>query len=260
MLASRSQRREETRCQGDRRLTHSSQASELAPDPPRGTRARASTGAVAGQTRWIGADDRDRAVDRAVSAEARAGREPGRPGPTADATRARVAGRSIDTASRATSPSLPASRRAVVASLTAACMLILSGCSTAHGPSSQATSESPPEYVSEPFTHQQELVERGARLAVSDGCTACHLTPSLHRAGPSFESFAGHRVTLGDGRRAIVDEAFIEHALTHPGSATIKGYSARPMREMLARTHLYEHPSEVRALAAFVEQIGPETP
>jgi len=88
----------------------------------------------------------------------------------------------------------------------------LAGCGTSGGSSGAASTE--PSYVKEPFTHQQLLVEQGARLAVSDGCTACHLNAAGRGIAPSFASFAGHRVTLADGHRF---EGHAENGMLEPG-------------------------------------------
>ena len=140
--------------------------------------------------------------------------------------------------------------------------LVLAGCGT-NGTSSRAVSShtsTEPAYVNEPFTHQQLLVEQGARLAVSYGCAACHLGAAGRGIAPSFASFAGHRVTLADGRRVLVDEHFLRAGLLHPGDAEIKGYDPAPMLAAVRRLHLTGHPGQVAALTAFIEQIGPEPP
>ena len=134
----------------------------------------------------------------------------------------------------------------------------LAGCGTSGGSNGAASTE--PSYVKEPFTHQQLLVEQGARLAVSYGCAACHLGAAGRGIAPSFASFAGHRVTLADGRRVLVDEHFIRLGLLHPESAEIKGYAPAPMLKAIRRLHLAENPGQVAALTAFIEQIGPEPP
>jgi hypothetical protein len=137
---------------------------------------------------------------------------------------------------------------------------VLAGCG-ANGMSSSAGSSSTstePAYVNEPFTHQQLLVEQGARLAVSYGCAACHLGAAGRGIAPSFASFAGHQVTLADGRRVLVDEHFLRVGLLHPESAEIKGYDPAPMLAAIRRLHLASHPGQVAALVAFIEQIGPE--
>lgn len=115
-----------------------------------------------------------------------------------------------------------------------------------------------PGYVTEPFTHEQQLIEQGARLIVADGCAACHLGASARRIAPSFSSFAGHRVTLAGGRRVLVDEPFVRAGLLHPREHEIAGYDPAPMLAALARLRLGSQPAQVAALAAFIEQVGPE--
>lgn len=115
-----------------------------------------------------------------------------------------------------------------------------------------------PGYVTEPFTHEQQLIEQGARLIVADGCAACHLGASARRIAPSFSSFAGHRVTLAGGRRVLVDEPFLRAGLVHPRAHEIAGYDPAPMLAALARLRLGSQPAQVAALAAFIEQVGPE--
>ncbi len=136
---------------------------------------------------------------------------------------------------------------------------MLAGCdssgSSGGGGSSSATA---PTYVTAPFTHEEQLVEQGAHLAVADGCSACHLVGKQRSVGPDFAGFAGHAVTLADGRRVLVDERFLREGLLHPERAELKGYDAAPMLAAVKRLHLAGAPGEVAALAAFVEQIGPE--
>lgn len=143
--------------------------------------------------------------------------------------------------------------------LATAMLLPLTGCGSSGQVSSQGSlASTEPSYVSEPFTHQQELIEQGARLIVSYGCSACHLSAAGRRIAPSFASFAGHRVALTDGHRVLVDEQFLREALLHPGRNQIKGYSPAPMLRAIKRLDLASHPHQVEALAAFIEQIGPE--
>jgi hypothetical protein len=129
------------------------------------------------------------------------------------------------------------------------------GVTTGGGPPHTA---SVPAYVVEPFSHEQQLVEQGARLVVSDGCAACHLSARGKALAPSFASFAGHRVELTDGRSVLVDERFLHEGLLNPRRTAIKGYAAAPMLAALQRLHLSGHPQQVAALAAFIEQVGPE--
>lgn len=137
--------------------------------------------------------------------------------------------------------------------------LVLAGCGTSGTSSSRSGSDaSVPSYVTEPFTPQQHLIEKGAHLVVADGCSACHLTLSKPRIAPSFSSFAGHRVTLRNGRTALVDEHFLREGLLHPRKFLLKGYDPEPMLAALRRLSLNRQPQQVAALAAFIEQVGPE--
>jgi hypothetical protein len=143
--------------------------------------------------------------------------------------------------------------------LVVALLMSLAGCGTSGNPSGQGSSSSTaPAYVSEPFTAQQRLIEQGAHLVVSDGCSACHLMATARSTAPSFASFAGHRFTLTNGRRVIVNEQFVREALLHPNTSPIKGFDPAPMRQATKRLDLGAHPQQVAALAAFIEQIGPE--
>jgi len=159
------------------------------------------------------------------------------------------------------------SKRPVVRSWQVAGVLIatallppLTGCGANAQTSSQGSlASTEPSYVSEPFTHQQQLIEQGARLIVSYGCSACHLSAAPGKIAPSFASFAGHRVTLTDGRRVLVDEHFLREALLHPGRDQIKGYSPTSMLKAIRRLRLASRPRQIEALAAFIEQIGPES-
>jgi hypothetical protein len=141
----------------------------------------------------------------------------------------------------------------------AALCFAIAGCGSS-GPASgaAASTSTVPSYVTAPFTHEQQLVEQGADLAVADGCTACHLVGKSQRVGPGFAGFAGHAVTLADGRRVLVDERFLREGLRHPERAELRGYDAAPMLAAVKRLHLAGEPGEVAALAAFIEQIGPE--
>jgi hypothetical protein len=138
-------------------------------------------------------------------------------------------------------------------------LVALTGCGTSAKTSSQGSSRSSvPAYVSEPFTAQQQLIEQGAHLVVSDGCSACHLNATARNIAPSFASFAGHPLRLTNGRRVIVNERFLREALLHPSTPPVKGYNAAPMLLATKRLNLAKHPRQVAALAAFIEQIGPE--
>jgi cytochrome c2 len=155
--------------------------------------------------------------------------------------------------------------RATSLAVLAACVvalplsLALAGCgSSATSGGAGSSSSNAPAYVTAPFTHEEHLVEQGARLAVADGCTACHLMGKSQSVGPDFAGFAGHTVTLAGGRHVLVGEHFLREGLLHPDKAELKGYDPTPMLAAVRRLRLSGEPGQVAALAAFIEQIGPE--
>jgi hypothetical protein len=146
-----------------------------------------------------------------------------------------------------------------IAGLFAGLLALLAGCGSSAAPGAAgARPTSVPAYVSEPFTPEQRLIEQGAPLIVADGCSACHLNGAARSGAPSFSSFAGHRTTLTDGRSVLVDERFVREGLLHPRANELRGYDPAPMLAALARLRLASHPRQVAALAAFIEQVGPE--
>jgi len=148
----------------------------------------------------------------------------------------------------------------VVLTLGAVLALALGGGGGAQSTSSirVSTPTSVPGYVTAPFSAEQKLVQEGAHLVVADGCAACHLDAAKAGLAPDFDSFAGHRVRLRDGRSLLVDERYMRAGLLHPRANAIAGYDPAPMLAALARLHLASHPAQVAALAAFIEQVGPE--
>ena len=137
-------------------------------------------------------------------------------------------------------------------------LFALGGCGASDTASIQTPSSNPGSYASEPFTHQQLLVEQGARLVLTDGCEACHLSAEGRAFAPSFAALTTRRVTLADARRVVFNESLLREALRHPGRDTIKGYDAAPMEAAVRRIHLAKDPKQITALAAFIEEIGPE--
>jgi hypothetical protein len=148
---------------------------------------------------------------------------------------------------------------ATLALLASIALISLSGCGTTKG-ADTVRSATPREshYTPEPLTHEQKLVEQGARLVVADGCSACHLPKSGQSVGPSFYSFAGQEVTLEGRRRVLVNERFLREGILHPGRNSIRGYDPAPMLAAMRRLHLIAQPQQVSELIAFIEQVGPE--
>jgi len=134
------------------------------------------------------------------------------------------------------------------------------GCGAAQGTTTGTTAlaggEPPP--VTSSLSHHEELIAAGGNLAIADGCSTCHTEAQSSRLGPSFYSFAGHDVRLASGRTVLVNEAFVKRELENPEREPMSGYSPRLMWNTLRRLHVHLDRHSIEALAAFVEQIGPE--
>jgi len=140
-------------------------------------------------------------------------------------------------------------------------VLAVAGCGRSASTGTTGVSEQEtPGALTGPPTPTEQLVAKGARYAITDGCSICHLSGSRPHSGPSFYGFAGRYVRLTDGRRVLVDERFVTDALEHPGRYSLRGYPPRLMWTVLARLHvdLQHSPGQIAALAAFIEQVGPE--
>jgi len=147
------------------------------------------------------------------------------------------------------------------AALGAAFALAAAGCGgnagTTAGATGAAAGGAPPP-VSSPLTPHEQLIAAGGNLAISDGCSTCHMAARSGRLGPSFYDFAGHAVQLANGRTVLVDEAFVKRELEHPEGEPMSGYNPRLMWNTMRRLHVHLNRHAIDALAAFVEQIGPE--
>lgn len=136
--------------------------------------------------------------------------------------------------------------------------IVLAGCARSHSPTIQSATPAEPQYAPGTLSGTEQLVAQGASLVVSYGCAACHLPRTGSSLGPNFTSFAGHDVTLADGRRVLVGLRFLQAGLEHPEANEIRGYDPAPMLSAIRRTGLSHKPNQVAALAAFIEQMGPE--
>jgi hypothetical protein len=134
----------------------------------------------------------------------------------------------------------------------------LAGCGGSGAQSRPHTGTYNEATAASPFSHEQVLVEQGGRLFVTDGCSACHTLGRGSRYGPSLEHLAGTHVTLEDGRSVLVDEGYLRAALLDPAQNAVRGYPPAAMVVAVRRLDLKGHREAVAALAAFIEQIGPE--
>lgn len=75
-----------------------------------------------------------------------------------------------------------------------------------------------------PASGEDAGIALGAELAEDYGCTACHSTGSDAMAGPGWGGLYGHEVTLADGSKVTVDDAYLEKSITDPDAQVVKGF------------------------------------
>ncbi len=96
----------------------------------------------------------------------------------------------------------------------------------------------------------EPLAETGRRLFAVSGCAACHGAASAVRA-PALAGIYGRPVTLADGRRLQVDDAYLRDAILLPNKDVVAGYPA-----IMPTYDRALAPEQVNALIAWLEAGG----
>jgi len=68
------------------------------------------------------------------------------------------------------------------------------------------------------------MAEVGELLYNRKGCVACHSIDGSKRVGPSFKGIYGHEMEARDGRRLVVDDAYIKQSILDPNAVVVAGY------------------------------------
>ena len=67
-------------------------------------------------------------------------------------------------------------------------------------------------------------VEFGEILYTKKGCIACHKVDATAGIGPTWKSIWGTTVELADGRKVLVDEAYVKESMMEPAADVVKGF------------------------------------
>jgi cytochrome c oxidase subunit II len=68
------------------------------------------------------------------------------------------------------------------------------------------------------------LAEQGQKVFNDLGCATCHMATNQGR-GPSLHGLFGHQVTLADGQKVTMDEAYVRESLLTPAAKMVAGYA-----------------------------------
>ncbi len=79
-------------------------------------------------------------------------------------------------------------------------------------------------------------VTRGAALAQSQGCAACHSIDGSTIVGPSWKGLFGHEVTLTDGTSVTADEAYLRESIVDPNAMVVQGFPPDVMLKTFGET------------------------
>lgn len=101
---------------------------------------------------------------------------------------------------------------------------------------------------------EEELVvsiaERGNKVFVSKGCTACHSVTGQVMVGPSLKGIFGIEVDLKDAKRASRDENYLRESIMDPHVKVVKGF--QPLMPTYKGTLSDD---EINALVAYIKSL-----
>lgn len=97
-------------------------------------------------------------------------------------------------------------------------------------------------------------VALGALLVEDNGCTACHSAGNEVLVGPAWGQLYGSDVTLADGTKTTVDDAYLSRAILDPDAQVAAGFDegVMPPYADLLET------DEVTAIVAYIRSLGGE--
>jgi cytochrome c oxidase subunit 2 len=100
-----------------------------------------------------------------------------------------------------------------------------------------------------PAADLSDEARRGAEIADSNGCTACHRPGG---AAASFDGLYGSTVELDDGTTVVADDEYLTRAITDPGAEIAAGYSVTMPENDL-------DDDDVAAVVAYLRELGTAT-
>ena len=89
----------------------------------------------------------------------------------------------------------------------------------------ESASEAAPEGTTGGAAPAEGDAENGKSLATSLGCVACHSVDGSTLVGPTWKGVYGHEVTLTDGSKVTVDDAYIHESIVDPNAKVVEGFA-----------------------------------
>jgi cytochrome c oxidase subunit 2 len=96
-------------------------------------------------------------------------------------------------------------------------------------------------------------VVRGAALAKSQGCAACHSVDGSVTVGPTWLNLYGHDVPLADGTTVKADEAYLRESISNPNAKIVKGFARDVMPPTFGKTLTED---QLNDLIAYIKSLA----
>ena len=96
-------------------------------------------------------------------------------------------------------------------------------------------------------------LERGAQLAKTQGCLACHSIDGSRMVGPTWRGLYGSQVPLADGTTVKADDAYLRASIVEPNAQMVTGFSPNIMPPNYSTT-LKE--DDVAALITYIKSLS----
>lgn len=90
---------------------------------------------------------------------------------------------------------------------------------------------------------------QGKQLASAKNCLTCHTLDGRPGPGPTWNGAFGSTVTLVDGTKVKVDEAYLFRAIKDPFAERVRGYVT-----VMPRNNLTD--AEAQAIVAYIKALG----
>jgi cytochrome c oxidase subunit 2 len=72
---------------------------------------------------------------------------------------------------------------------------------------------------------EEQLAERGRRIALQYECLACHTVDGRRHIGPSFAGLYGSEIRFTDGTTRIADPAYLTESMMDPRAQIVEGFA-----------------------------------
>jgi len=96
-----------------------------------------------------------------------------------------------------------------------------------------------------------DMVAEGERVAARKGCLQCHSLDGTRGVGPTWRDLFGREEVLSDGRRVLVDGAYVTESMMEPNDKVVAGFAP-----VMPGYQGALEPGEVGALIAFMKSLS----